>query len=176
MWEGDHEEGRHLLQELRQLNRGALAEMRTLLLELRPGVLIEADLSDLLKQLAEAVAGRSGLDVIVAAEGSCQLPDDVHVAFYRIAQEALNNVIKHAQAKQATVQLRCKSLGNMNGGDQIWVELVIEDDGRGFNPAEVPYDRLGLGIIQERSHAIGARLSIDSQPRQGTRIAVIWQG
>ena len=175
-WEGDREEGRHLLQELRQLNRGALAEMRTLLLELRPGVLIEADLGDLLKQLAEAVAGRSGLNVIVTVEESRQLPDDVHVTFYRIAQEALNNVIKHAQAKQAAVQLRCKPLGNMNGGEQIRVELTIEDDGRGFSPDEVPYDRLGLGIIQERSLAIGASLSIDSQGGQGTRIAVKWQG
>jgi len=175
-WVGDQEEGRHLLQELRQLNRGALAEMRTLLLELRPGVLVEADLGDLLKQLAEAVAGRSGLDVVVTVEASCQLPDDVHVAFYRITQEALNNVIKHAQAKRATVQLLCKSLGNMNGGEQIRVGLTIEDDGSGFNPNEVPYDRLGLGIIQERSLAIGASLSIDSRPGHGTRIAVVWQG
>ncbi len=176
MWEGDQDEGRHLLQELRQLNRGALAEMRTLLLELRPGVLIEADLGDLLKQLAEAVAGRSGLEVVVQADEPCQLPDDVHVTFYRIAQEALNNVVKHAQANQATVQLRCRALDRMNGGEQTRLELVIQDDGRGFNPDEVPYDRLGLNIIQERSHAIGASLSIDSQPGQGTRIAVIWQG
>jgi len=139
-------------------------------------VLIEADLGDLLKQLAEAVAGRSGLEVVVIVEESCQLPDDVHVAFYRIAQEALNNVIKHAQAERATVQLCCKLLGNMNGGEQKRVELTIEDDGSGFNPDEIPYDRLGLGIIQERSRAIGALLSIDSQPGQGTRIAVIWQG
>lgn len=175
-WAGDQDEGRHLLQELRQLNRGALAEMRTLLLELRPGVLIEADLGDLLKQLAEAVAGRSGLDVVVTVEEECQLPDDVHVAFYRIAQEALNNVIKHAQAKQTIVQLRCKSLGKMNGGEQMRVELKIEDNGVGFNSDAVPYDHLGLGIIQERSHAIGVSLSIDSQPGQGTCIAVAWQG
>lgn len=67
-------------------------------------------------------------------------------------------------------------MGNTNGGEQMLVELDIKDDGRGFDPDEILPDCLGLGIIQERSQAIGARLSIDSQPGQGTQIAVIWQG
>ncbi|MBM4431232.1 MAG: GAF domain-containing protein, partial [Chloroflexi bacterium] len=92
VWDKDHSEGLKLLGELRQLSRGAMAEMRTLLLELRPAALAETDLADLLRQLAEATAGRTGLPVAVVADGCCTLPPDVHVALYRIAQEALNNV------------------------------------------------------------------------------------
>ena len=166
-WERDREEGRRLLQELRQSSRGALAEMRTLLLELRPAALVEADLGDLLRQLAEAATGREGLPVTVAVEGKLELPPDVHVALYRIAQEALNNVVKHARASQATVRLR--------GRPPASVELHISDDGRGFDPASVPPDHLGLGIMCERAEAIGAALEIDSQPGHGTQITVVWE-
>jgi len=94
LWESDQDEGRQLLQELRKLSRGAMAEMRTLLLELRPTALAEASLDDLLRQLGEAVTGRTGVPVTMTVEGRCALPEDVHVALYRIAQEALNNVAK----------------------------------------------------------------------------------
>ena len=109
LWESDPAEGRQLLGELRQLTRGALAEMRTLLLELRPAALVEANLGDLLRQLAESVSGRSGIPVAVSLEG-CPVPDlpeEVHVALYRVVQEALNNVVKHAQAQHVEITLRC---------------------------------------------------------------------
>jgi len=110
LWESD----RQLLAELRQLSRGALAEMRTLLLELRPAVLAEANLSELLHQLGEAVAGRTGADLQVLvevcnrpAEQIPLLPTDVRIALYRIAQEALNNVVKHANARHIALGLHC---------------------------------------------------------------------
>ena len=99
-WETDQTKGRELLGELRQLSRGALAEMRTLLLELRPSVLADSDLGDLLRQLAEAVTGRTGMLVQVIVEIETELPVDVRIALYRIAQEALNNIVKHARARQ----------------------------------------------------------------------------
>ena len=108
-WERDAQEGRGLLQELRGLCRGALAEMRTLLLELRPARLVETRLDDLLRQLGEAASGREGIPVAVQVEGqahAAKLPPDVHIALYRITQEALNNVVKHARAHQVTVRLR----------------------------------------------------------------------
>ena len=110
-WERDPQEGRGLLQELRGLCRGALAEMRTLLLELRPARLVETRLDDLLRQLGEAASGREGIPVAVQVEGQqrAKLPPDVHIALYRIAQEALNNVVKHARAHQVTVRLRYHS-------------------------------------------------------------------
>ncbi|MEJ2736707.1 MAG: GAF domain-containing protein [Anaerolineae bacterium] len=171
LWETDPQEGRALLAELRQLSRGALAEMRTLLLELRPAALIEASLRDLLRQLGEAVAGRAGVPVTVTVDDLGPLPEEVHVAFYRIAQEALNNVVKHAQADQVTVSLRCLD----DDSNQFWIELTIYDNGRGFDLAQVPAERLGLGIIRERAQAIDADLKIESSPGQGTRIAVAWK-
>ena len=124
LWESDPAEGRQLLGDLRQLTRGALAEMRSLLLELRPAALIEANLGDLLRQLAESVSGRSGIPVAVSLEGCPvpDLPDDVHVALYRIAQEALNNVVKHAQAKRVEVALRCER-GAEAGGSRFEKQL-----------------------------------------------------
>ena len=107
LWKTDQAEGQQMLCELRGLTRGALAEMRTLLLELRPSALVEANLGDLLRQLAESVSGRAGIPVTVVVDGCppSDLPDEVHIAFYRIAQEALNNVMKHPRA--AEQKLRC---------------------------------------------------------------------
>ena len=164
----DPVQGAQRLDELRQLTRGALAEMRTLLLELRPAALAEADLSDLLKQLGEAVTGRARIAVEVRTEDTDALPTEVRVAFYRIAQEALNNVAKHSGATRATVSL--SPLDEPKGG----LRLVIQDDGVGFDPAETGTGRLGLGIMRERAEAVGASLTITSAPDQGTTLWAIW--
>ena len=87
------------------MSRGALAEMRTLLLELRPASLLETRLEDLFRQLGEAASGREGIPVDVIIDGDISLPPEVHVAMYRIAQEALNNVVKHARAKNVVIRL-----------------------------------------------------------------------
>jgi signal transduction histidine kinase/ligand-binding sensor domain-containing protein len=174
-WESDQEEGRKLLKELRQLSRGAMAEMRALLLELRPAALVEAGLGDLVRQLAEATAGRTGTPVTTTIECNCTLPPDVHVALYRIIQESLNNVIKHAHASQVAVSLRCKPVGRNAEGCQE-VELQVSDDGCGFDPSAVSSGHLGLGIIRERAQAIGARLEILTKPGRGTQVTVVWKG
>jgi signal transduction histidine kinase len=171
-WKRDQREGEQLLDELRQLTRGALAEMRTLLLELRPAALMETSLSELLSQLAEAAMGRAGIPVTVSVESNLTLPPNAHVALYRIAQEALNNIVKHAQAAWAEVSLRAVPDAGKEGSA---VELTIRDDGQGFDPEQVPPDHLGLGIMRERAEAIGARLQIASQPGLGTTIRVFWQ-
>jgi signal transduction histidine kinase/ligand-binding sensor domain-containing protein len=185
-WESDQEEGRKLLKELRQLARGAMAEMRALLLELRPAALAEAGLGDLVRQLAEATAGRTGTPVATNIQCNCTLPPDVHVALYRITQEALNNVIKHAHASQVAVSLRCRavgrdrdsispSVGREAEGCQE-VELQVRDDGGGFDPSAVSSEHLGLGIIRERAQAVGARLEIVTRPGEGTQVTVVWKG
>jgi signal transduction histidine kinase len=175
LWEDDQDEARQLLKEIQRLSRGALAEMRTLLLELRPAALVEASLGDLLRQLAEAITGRTGTPVTVAIEDQCELPSDVHVVLYRIAQEALNNVVKHAGASQVMVSLRCLSsrTEGVNGGG---VELCIRDDGCGFDPVCVSPDHLGLGIMRERVQTIGATLEIESESDRGTQVVVVWKG
>ncbi len=165
LWERDREAGLQRLEELRQLTRGALAEMRTLLLELRPAVLVDADLVDLLRQLAESITGRVRVPIGVVKEGQRTLPPDVKIAFYRIAQEALNNVAKHANASRASVTLRYLPEG---------VELRIDDDGQGFDPSQVSSDHLGLGIMVERAREVDAVLRIDAQAGRGTHVRVFW--
>ena len=165
LWDMNPAEGRRRLEELRQLTRGALAEMRTLLVELRPNALTEVPLATLLRQLTEAMVGRSRIAVQLSAEGERRLPPDVQVGLYRIAQEALNNVVKHARATQAVVTLRL--------GDTV--RLTVADDGAGFDPNAVAADHLGLRIMRERAEAIGARLSVYSEPGEGTQVSVVWE-
>jgi len=164
----DPEQGAKRLEELRQLTRGALAEMRTLLLELRPGALADAALPDLLKQLGEAVTGRARIPVEVSTEGAPELPSEVRLAFYRIAQEALNNVAKHSGAASARL-----TLGPLDDRPQ-GARLTVTDDGAGFDPAGVGDGRLGLGIMKERVEAVGAGLLLRSTPGEGTTVTVTW--
>jgi signal transduction histidine kinase len=163
IWERDPEVGHARLEELRELTRGALAEMRTLLLELRPATLTETSLTDLLQQLAAAVIGRSRMQVTVNVEGEAPVPPDTQVALYRIAQEALNNVVKHAGATSATITLRLLP---------DCVQLAVSDNGRGFEPATVGVTSLGLGIMRERAATIGADLQIESIVGEGTTVKV----
>jgi PAS domain S-box-containing protein len=166
VWTKHPQEARRSLEELRSLTQGAQAEMRTLLLELRPGELADRKLSELLRQLTDAMSARTDLPITVTVVGDCQLPTDVQIAYYRITQEALNNISKHARANRAWVNLRC-------GQDRV--TLRVGDNGRGFDPAISQIHQLGLQIMRERAEAIGADLSITSQPGQGTEVKVVWQ-
>ncbi|HEY3079906.1 MAG TPA: sensor histidine kinase [Chloroflexota bacterium] len=165
LWERDPAQGRERLDELRQLTRGALAEMRALLLELRPGALTEVGLGELLQHLSEACASRTGRPVALTLEGEGVLPPDVQVALYRIAQEALGNAAKHAGAGRLTLELRV---------GKTEVALRIADDGRGFDPTVARPGHFGLGIMGERAAAIGARLALDSRPGRGTQVSLVW--
>jgi signal transduction histidine kinase len=111
----------------------------------------------------------------VQVEGQAELPPDVQIAFYRITQEALNNIVKHARAHQVHVRLGYTSAGTDSSPARLKVLLAIRDDGRGFDPAQVPHNRLGLGIMQERAQAVGASLAIESQPGRGTAITILWE-
>jgi two-component system nitrate/nitrite sensor histidine kinase NarX len=166
VWEQDPEEGQQGLVELRHLTQGALAEMRTLLLELRPATLMKTRLDELLRQLTQAMTNQTGVTVNLEVAPAPDLPDVVHVTFYRVAQEAFNNIAKHSQAHTITVALRTAPSNQL--------ELVIWDDGRGFEAAQMSPGKLGLEIMRERATQIGASLTIDSQPGQGTRVALTW--
>jgi len=164
VWANDHKEGMDNLEQLQRLTRGALAEMRTLLLELRPAALLEATLGSLMEQLAQSLMSRKKLDVTVTVEGECALAPDVQIGIYRLAQESLNNIAKHSKATKVAIALRCRP-------EQI--ELVIQDNGRGFIVPEAAPQRLGHGIMRERAEAIGARLDIASEHGHGVRITVV---
>lgn len=165
IWDKDPGQGRERLEELRRLTRGALAEMRSLLLELRPTALEEAELADLLRQLVEANSVRSGIQIDLQADGAAGVPRGLKVPVYRIVQEALNNVIKHSDAQHASVRLAV---------DEEGVRVSISDDGRGFDPATVTPDHLGLGIMSERARVLGGELELGTAPGEGTRILATW--
>lgn len=167
LWDKDRQRGVECLAEVRGLTRGALAEMRTLLLELRPSSLVETEPAALLQQLAEAAGSRARIPVTVDAVPHCSLPARVQVALYRIAQEALNNVVKHAGASRATVTLRC--LGPAPG-----VELEVVDDGRGLPPEPHGGAGMGLRIMRERAAEIGASLEVSGAPGAGTSVCFTW--
>jgi PAS domain S-box-containing protein len=165
LWERNKEEGLKKLQEVRQLTRGALAEMRTLLFELRPAALADADLTDLLRQLAESVIGRARVPVALEIDGNGKVPTEVKIALYRIAQEALNNIAKHSGASQAQVSLHCQP---------HQIVLQITDNGHGFKVSETTPGSFGLSNMKERAGQIGAVLKIESKIGQGTDITVAW--
>ena len=166
IWEADPDEGRRRLEQLRQATRGALAEMRTLLLELRPAALLQAETGELFKYLVNAFTGRTRVPARLTLEGAKPLPGEVKLGLYRIAQEALNNIAKHAEAQQVSVILQCQPAG---------VSLEIRDDGLGFEPGETAAGHLGLRIMQERAVALGAGFSVLSRPGQGTTVSVFWK-
>ena len=164
-WKRDPEEGLHNLEELRQLTRGALAEMRTLLLEMRPESLERVDIKSLLTQLADAFIGRVRVPVSLVIQGDCELTHEVKLVFYRVAQEALNNIAKHAGARGVALHLECQPGG---------MHLLIKDDGLGFDPGTITADHLGIAIMRERALSIGASLKIESQAGQGTTVQLEW--
>ncbi len=167
-WQQAPPEARQNVEKLRQLTRGALAEMRSLLLELRPTALMEAPLENLLTHLSEAMTGRSQIPVRLQLQGDStrqQPPPEVKTACYRVAQEAFNNVIKHARATEVNVVFSNRPQALL---------LQISDNGCGFNPTTVPAHHMGLAIMRERTAAVGAALYIDSRPGQGTELAFQW--
>ena len=165
-WRQSPEKAQRGVEELRRLTRGALAEMRTLLLELRPAALAEKPLGELLDALCTSVTSRTRIPIELEVAGDALLAPDIQIALYRVTQEALNNIAKHAAASRVTISGRC---------DPERVELRIVDDGRGFEPSGVAPGSLGLGIMRERAASIGARLHVDSQPGAGTAVRVEWQ-
>ncbi len=178
IWRRDPALAMQSLEDLRRLTRGALAEMRTMLLELRPSAVAKTPLPDLLTQLTVGNTSRSALPFRLFIEQTPALPEKVHTGFYRIAQEALNNVTKHAQASQVTLSLSAAPLTQELGEDntRYEVRLVIEDDGVGFSAQNEPLENLGLGIMRERAADIQASLTIDSQIGQGTHLELTWCG
>jgi signal transduction histidine kinase len=164
-WRTDPEDAAQATDEVRRLARGGLAEMRVLLRELRPDAIAETDICTLVSQLSESVGVRYGISSKVHAAVDGDLPKDVRVAFYRIAQEATNNVVKHADASDLLVDLT---------GDRDEVRLLVRDDGVGFDTDESTRGSFGLRIMRERAAAIGADLAVVSSPNAGTSVRVAW--
>lgn len=173
IWKRDQKQGEDALKEIQLLARGALAEMRSLLLELRPNALQDAQLEVLLTQLAEATSGRIRKDVDLKITGQAILPDEVKIGFYRIAQESMNNIVKHAEADKIEISLACEN--DTGSGQCNKATLTIVDNGCGFAEEQRFADHFGLNIMKERAEAIQAVIKIESKINCGTCISLVWQ-
>jgi signal transduction histidine kinase len=154
------------LAQIHQLSRIALSELRILLFELRPDNLLRSKLSDLFRQLTKTLSIRVNIKVELILNETVQLPPNVHLTFYRIAQEALNNIIKHAQANEIIITLDV----NKHTG-----QLIIQDNGQGFEADESDTQGFGLRNMQERAKSINADFIVTSTPQTGTKLTLFWQ-
>jgi PAS domain S-box-containing protein len=153
------------LEQLASMLRGALAEMRSLLIELRPEALAGKSLDELLPTLVDASQIRLNCPIDLEIEGESDLPEDVTIVFYRVAQEAITNIIKYAEADKVSVKVVC---------DEDDLVMVVKDNGRGFKLDEIPPGHFGLSMMTERIDQIGGELTIDSKPGHGTQIKASW--
>ncbi len=142
----------------------ALKEMRLLVHELRPLDLVHEGLVGALHQRLDAVEKRANIKAKLVVEALVELPAPVEEGLYRIAQEALNNALKHAAATSVTVYLR-------RAGD--YIELEVEDNGRGFYP-DATYGMGGMGLtnMKHRAERLGSSLTISSEINKGTKVKV----
>jgi len=145
------------------LAEAALADMRSLILELQPEALEREGLVGGLAKRVDAIKGRYGIDVSADLPEEPPIPVDTKQAMYRIAQEALHNVVKHSRAKHASVRLRIDS-------DAVAMEVV--DDGEGFDPSGSYPDHFGLQSMRERAESRGGGFQVESRPGEGTTVRV----
>ena len=151
------------LAAVRELVVDTLRDVRRLAVELRPKVLDDFGLNPAIERLATTLSEQSGISVTFRSDlaDRQRLPSEVETALYRIVQEAVTNVVKHARARNVTI-----SLARSNGT----VVAAVEDDGRGFSPADVAPERLGLVGMRERVTLLGGRLTVRSSPGGGTSL------
>ena len=156
-------ESRRSVAELRELVVGTLQDVRRLAIELRPAVLDDFGLTPALERLAQGFSQQTGIEVDLESRlAGVRLPSEVETALYRIVQESLTNVVKHARAGRVSILLTRK-----NGS----VTAVIEDDGRGFEAGERS-EGLGLVGMRERIALLGGRMEIETSPGSGTALVV----
>jgi signal transduction histidine kinase len=140
-----------------------LAEMRSLIFELRPEMLAAGGLVSALGRHVDMLRARYGLQVQTEFAAEPLLSDDAKEALFRIAQEATNNAGKHAHARRLSLRLL---------SDDESVNLEIVDDGRGFDPTRAYPGHMGLRSMQERAAQIGGLWEIESAAGKGTRVCV----
>jgi len=161
--ERDPEKTRASLDYTIRLAEGGVSEMKALLFSLRPDALEEGGLVAALTQQAHALGARHGLTVHTALEREPALTPEAQAAAYRVAQEALHNVVKHARAREVWLSV------TQHGGA---VTVEVRDDGRGFDPLRLPGGTLGQRSMRERAQGAGGSLRVESAPGEGTRVTL----
>jgi signal transduction histidine kinase len=148
--------------DVRALVVQALQDVRALAVELRPSALDDFGLGPAVERLAQTFGERSGISTTVETHLAERLPPELETTLYRVVQEALSNVVKHAAARHVSIVLAQRGSS---------VAATIDDDGAGFDEAEVRPDALGLTGMRERLALVGGTLEIESTPGRGTTVA-----
>ena len=165
---GDDTPAARAVGRLRTLTAGALAEMRALIFELRPGALAEEGLVSALGRQAAAISAREDVQITVdGPDERLELPPAAEEHCYRLVLEAWHNTVKHAGATAITTTITTTIAAGTRA-----VSIRVTDDGRGFDPDAVPPGHLGLRTMRERATAIGATLDVVSEPAKGTIVAL----
>jgi signal transduction histidine kinase len=159
----DPAEGERRIGRMLELSTQSLAEMRALLAELRPAGPVPNGLVPALEKHLQRVADRERLEIALEATDYRPRHPDHEEALYRVVQESLNNIIKHAQAHRV-----CVALAQTGGG----LELAVTDDGNGYDPAQPATSGLGLTGMRERVERFGGTLTVESVPGAGTTVRV----
>jgi signal transduction histidine kinase len=161
---GQLESAQHYLARLGEIGQQALREMRLLVYQLRPLALQEEGLVGALQQRLDAVERRAGVEARLVVHGELNVSSAVEEALYRIAQEALNNALKHAGPTAVDVTIRAE--GRL-------VELQVRDNGRGFDASRLMNEGgLGLVSMRERAERVGGIFKIESTPGMGTEVRI----
>jgi signal transduction histidine kinase len=163
MWENDKSLVKESIDYVLTLAEAALVEMRALIFELRPESLENEGLVTVLAKQAASLQTRHGLQVLLELCEEPSLPLDVKESLFRVAREALHNIIKHAGAKQVTLRLKLT-------GEQLLMQII--DDGAGFDVRQDFRGHLGLRSMQERIQQLGGSFDLQSAFGQGTRLTV----
>jgi signal transduction histidine kinase len=153
------------IERVRQLARETQGELRSLVFELRPPNLEADGLVATVRKDLEVLGRAHGLRADLQVDGTPVLDSAVEIELYRIVQEALNNAVRHAQAKSVTV--------DVDAGDGT-VTITVHDDGVGFDPGAraIRERRLGLTSMRERAESLGGKVVVDSAPGSGTTVRV----
>jgi PAS domain S-box-containing protein len=165
VWPKDPAQAQRNMEKLTAMLRGAMAEMRAMVVELRPAAVSGKTLGDLLQTLVEANQPRIDYPITFVVEGDRILPEDVTIAIYRVAQEAFHNVVQHAEANEINIEL----VSELDS-----VKLIVHDNGRSFDQNMIPAGHFGLSIMSDRMEKIGGNLIIESVPGAGTQITASW--
>jgi signal transduction histidine kinase len=162
LWGKQEDAAQVKLDEAIEVTRSGLAETRRALKSLRASPLEDLGLCLAVKGLGRTSADRCGAELSMSMQDiPIEIPPDTSQAFYRAAQEALENIVRHAEAKHINVELAF---------NENKLSLLVEDDGIGFNPHDLISDTYGLRGLQERADLIGGECEIVSQPGEGTSI------
>jgi signal transduction histidine kinase len=163
LWKSDPEKSYVMLEQSLEATRSGLTETRKAIQSLRATPLEDMGITLAIRDLAQAAAERAGFDLHLNLSGSLgDLPQNIEQCIYRVAQEALENIVKHTAAKNVELQL-----SRQNGG----ITLLIRDDGLGFDPTDVDQEQhYGLRGICERAELSGGHVEIESEPGKGTLV------